>query len=190
MSKCTFDESKIESFPKLNNCINSELQKNLNLQELFGKCHQEADEVLGEMKKKYLFLGTGDFRNVFKLNKDCIVKIPANAAGAQSNLLEDDAWHIIKRTKNKKIIRHFVPVISTTRNGSHLIMAKVLTNAETTQSHEELESDKQFLFKTLEEHKIRCMDIVTDNIGYTKKGRPIIFDYGYGIQCKIGNNWI
>ena len=94
------------------------------------------------------------------------------------------------KNKNKKIIRHFVPIISGTNNGSHLIMAKVLTNAETMQSHEELESDRQFLLKTLEEHNIRCLDIRTDNIGYTKKGRPIIFDYGYGIQCKVGQQWI
>ena len=95
MPKCTFDESKIKSFYKLTNCIDNELQKNLSLQELFGKCYQEADEVLGE----YLFLGAGDFRNVFRLNKDCIVKIPANAGGAQSNIDEKYAW---QKTKIRK----------------------------------------------------------------------------------------
>lgn len=46
--------------------------------------------------------------------------------------------------------------------------------------------DRDFLLHTLKSHGVKCQDVTTENIGYTRKvGRPIIFDYGYGIQCNV-----
>lgn len=119
----------MSEFKPLLDCLKRELNaksfeelKFDQFEPVFRKCNLEGHDFFVQMRKKYQYLGSGDFRHVLRLNDDCVIKIPINAAGAVANSNEQEAWNIIKKMRNKKVLRHFAPVVSTGPLGSYLIM--------------------------------------------------------------------
>lgn len=148
----------------------------LNILDIFGIQYKKAlklsDTYIHKMKMKYInqygytLIGRGSYRIGFELNSDWIIKFPLNSSGVRCNLVEAKLYEIYKNTGRyaKCCIKdyHGIPLI-------------VMESIKDFYEEHTYDSMNDLKYPDLPHW---CHHQDGPQIGYNKKGKLKIYDYG------------